>query len=115
MMWSPILREGVSILKVTAHDLDLLSSSRCNVMERSGAVAVAVAGRGKIGRCDFPGNNWRARVLLSAEIGRWIEAFLEFNIIMAHSRRRVGRRVWCADRTGRQILLIYRIKFANLP
>ena len=27
----------------------------------------------------FPGNHWRARVLSSAEIGRWIEAFLEFN------------------------------------
>ena len=27
----------------------------------------------------IPGNHWRARVLSSAEIVRWIEAFLEFN------------------------------------
>ena len=63
-------------------------------MERTGAVAVAWPGVARyIGRCEddteyFPGNHcWRARVLLSAEIGRWIEAFLEFN---RHGRHTVG-------------------------
>ena len=61
-------------------------------MERTGSHGRGVAGRGEIGRCEddteyFPGNHWRARVLLSAEIGRWIEAFLEFN---HHGRHTVG-------------------------
>ena len=93
--YSHISREGVRIIS-TLH-LDLLSSSRCTVRLWSGPEPWPWRGRAwrdtYIGRCEddteyFPGNHcWRARVLLSAEIGRWIEAFLEFN---RHGRHTVG-------------------------